>query len=239
MTSLGREEPHVSISLQHGSPSPLPQASESISPTDNCENENSQHQQFQQPGTYLTVKVPEKIHLDCELSVGGGSIVVTGKVEGCVRLSTTDGEIRVKKLRGHEIDLLCGRKSACSSTTGSDDNNGNHSSSGIVYVSELLEAQKLSIKTPSRFRAKQIHGQAVAINVKPPSPSPSSSIVLEDSDDEGSLVDIGSLYVSGNGGEIIEVCNLFEGTGLGLMVWLVPGVTRWSRGRLRFCSSFP
>ncbi|CAB9506081.1 expressed unknown protein [Seminavis robusta] len=141
----------------------------------------------------LTLDVPEKVNLVCELE-HGGSIDVTNKIEGDVKLKTVGGNVRVKKLRGHSIQL---------ETTSHD---------AYIHASDLLEAQKLSINLSGggRFRSKRIHGETVDIQVVATQQQSLSTAqppnnllhVFEqlDDDDEGSLVDISSMYVSGTGG---------------------------------------
>lgn len=143
--------------------------------------------QVEEAGTFLTVKIPEKTNLICELP-NGGSITIAGKVEGDVKLYTADGDIIVKKLRGHEIDL---------ETDGSG---------SIIYAADVLEAQKLTLRTSGRIRAKQIHGNQIDIRINSSAKRQEESVTkLWESDDEGSLVDISSLYVSGNGGANVSV----------------------------------
>lgn len=142
------------------------------------------------PGTYLTVQVPEKINIACTLE-SGGSISVSSKIEGDVRLFTDDGDISVSKVRGHVVELATG---------------GPHNT---IYVSKLIEAQSLSVRTRGgRLRAKQLHGRSVEIVVEPvqaPSSTPIDVRFQEDADDEGSLVDVGALFMSGSGGASINI----------------------------------
>jgi len=139
--------------------------------------------------TILNVKVPEKLNITCELNRGGGSISISDKVEGDITLFTKDGDIDVSKLRGHSIDL---------SSTGSV---------SIIRVAKLVEAEKVSINTPGRVRAKQVHGQRVNISVHQKDDIDAEAIVVagDDEDDEGSLVDVSALFVSGSGGATIDV----------------------------------
>jgi hypothetical protein len=151
-------------------------------------------------GVYLNVQVPEKVNLVCDLP-HGGSCTVTGKVEGNVKLSTSEGDIRVTKLRGHTIDLQA-------NSTGS-----------AIYASTLLEAQRLTVRTKGRFRAKQVHGHVISVDVEHIESQRGDDAATtsgdddgkgkmtpeEDEDDEGSLVDVSSLFVSGHGGATIKV----------------------------------
>jgi hypothetical protein len=153
----------------------------------------------------LSLQVPEKINLDCNL-LQGGSISIDSKVEGDVRLRTTNGTVHVKKLRGHSITI---------ETQGLD---GNDSS---IYASDLLEAQALTLKISSpggRLRAKRIHATTVDARIGSRTgnatdenstknrtdemdsiilPVPKKQILFDD-DDNGALCDISSLYLSGD-----------------------------------------
>jgi hypothetical protein len=166
--------------------------------------------------TVLTVRVPEKLNLSCDLqrmsgsevTGGGGSISVRGKLEGSVSLRTCrGGSISVTKLRGHTIELV-------SSTSAASDGDGNpldnSSDCPVIYCKELIEAESLTVSTTGRVRAKQIHGRSVNIQVnhqrrsQPLHNEQNTSARTEpletDSDDEGSLVDVSALFVSGAGG---------------------------------------
>jgi hypothetical protein len=154
------------------------------------------------PGTYITIYIPEKTNLVCDLAAG--SIAVTGKVEGNVRLTTLCGNISVTKLRGHEISL----------TT--------HTRHHYIFVSQLLEAQTMVLTCGGRLRAQQLHGHSIAIATTATTldvsddatatrtPGESAALYKLDVDDEGSVVDISSLFVSGGGGATIAVGNRTE-----------------------------
>lgn len=142
----------------------------------------------QEAGIHLSVMVPEKINLDIKLEEGG-DIVVPQKIEGDVTLFTSNGQIKVKKLRGHEVELeSLGEKA-------------------LVYASDTLEAQKLSITTSGRVRAKQLHGSSINVMVSHAESSSSSSFEYDplEEDDDASLIDVSSLYVSGQGGATLSV----------------------------------
>eukprot|EP00977_Amphora_coffeiformis_P009195 scaffold2095_cov166-Amphora_coffeaeformis.AAC.2 len=138
-------------------------------------------------GIYLSVMVPEKININVKLEQGG-NITVPQKIEGDVELFTSDGHIKVKKLRGHKVNLESLGKEA------------------LVHASDTLEAQQLSIKTSGRVRAKQLHGSSINVQVSHAQSSASSSEFdpLEQ-DDDASLIDVSSLYVSGQGGATLSV----------------------------------
>jgi hypothetical protein len=146
-----------------------------------------------QPGTYITIQMPEKVNLVCDIQ--HGSITVTDKVEGDVKFCTADGDIRVKKLRGHVIELQ------------------NDGLNNLIYASHLLESQTLTVQTKGRFRAKQIHGSTVDVMVDRQSSSYNNNDtdddvcerIMDEEDDEGSLVDVSSMFVSGTGGATVTV----------------------------------
>lgn len=141
----------------------------------------------------LTIQTPESTNLDIEIV--SGDIHVRGKVEGDVQLKTGDGDIVVNKLRGHVVCLE------------------NEGMGNLIHASSLLEARDLSIVTPGRFRAQQCHGTNITVsvgchdNVNAVSANEAIPIkVANDSDDEGSLVDIGALFVTGdNGSATVQV----------------------------------
>jgi len=163
----------------------------------------------QTPGIYLNVRVPEKVNLVCDIQ-NGGSISVLDKIEGDVRLRV-DGDICVKKLRGNTIELK----------------NHHGAVAGNIYVSSLLEAQKVALETNGRVRAKQIHGSTIDIVVHHTGASAAAAAAdddddnvnkndggslpartkppIMDEDDEGSLVDVSSMFVSGNGVASVQV----------------------------------
>jgi hypothetical protein len=128
----------------------------------------------------LEARVPEKTNLSCHLEQGG-TIQIDKKLEGDVDLSTTEGDILLHKIRGYQIALQTPK--------------------GIIYASDLLEAQRLSLSSGGRVRAKRIHGSQLDIHVNQQQSSSSTQVdtQLMDADDEGAAIDISSLYVSGTG----------------------------------------
>ena len=201
MTSMGRLASHVSIDLKKNRANRkhddvvIDSPAEQLPPNPNEETTNKQ---LSHEEATLTVQIPEKLNLICHLTAGG-SIWVTSKVEGDAELTTTNGDIVVRKLRGHRIHLQ------------------NHHPSNVIWATEALEAAQLSVETAGgRVRAKRIHGAVVNVNVKGSS-SPSTALVVDDKhdrpsgtlslgddagddDDEGSMVDISALFVSSGGG---------------------------------------
>jgi hypothetical protein len=156
--------------------------------------------------SYVVVRlqVPEKLNLTCELlyqeddrSERDSSITVHGKIEGDVKLQISNGDIVVSKLRGHSIHLETGGR-------------------GNIYASQVLEAQTLKLLASNgRIRVKQIHASVANVVIDPRSltsvdndttPGDSIQIMGEDNDDEGSLIDISSMFVPGsNGGAVVSV----------------------------------
>jgi hypothetical protein len=155
VTSLGRSESHVVVQVD--------------SQTDGSIEE-----------ALIEAIVPEKINLSCRLC-NGGNIQITNKIEGDTELMTSDGYLKVKKLRGYRISL---------------------EASGAVHASDLVEAQQIHILA-SRVRAKRIHGSDVTVQINKLTPDAEDTKLLDD-DDEGAAIDISSIYISGNGSATLE-----------------------------------
>lgn len=133
-------------------------------------------------GAFLTLEVPEKLNIECDLGKGG-SISIHDKIEGDVQIKTANGNIKVKKLRGHTIDVQA---------TGP----GN-----TIYSSELIEAETFILKIPSsgRFRAKRIHANSCDVCIGDESKQPhENESPIFDSDDGGAVCDISALYITGD-----------------------------------------
>lgn len=133
----------------------------------------------------LTAWVPEKVNLTCNLSEGG-TVSIDKKIEGDIHLFTKDGDVTVNKLRGHYVSIIT-------------------ETNGVIYVSDLIEAQNVVINTPGRLRAKRIHGTNIDVQIKK---TDQSELPTMDIDDEGACIDISSLYVSGAGGANLSVLSL-------------------------------
>jgi len=152
----------------------------------------------------LTLDVPDKINIECDLTQGG-SIFIESKIEGDVRLKTAHGNISVSKLRGHNIELETG------STEMTEEQDATPS---FIFVSETLECQslRLSVHRPSidKIRAKRIHAKTMEIQVggygtnetSPSAQASASNITATneklDDDDAGAICDISSLYIIGD-----------------------------------------
>ncbi|KAL7520831.1 hypothetical protein ACHAWX_005534 [Stephanocyclus meneghinianus] len=136
--------------------------------------------------------IPEKSNITCQIA--SGDINVAGKLEGDVHLSTSNSNIAVTKLRGHNVVLSNKPQAELHST-------GGHVSGdkGTIYVSKAIEARTIQISASERVRARMINGTDINIQVDP-STMPPENTKLDD-DDEGAFIDIGSLYVSYGGGE--------------------------------------
>lgn len=136
-------------------------------------------------GTTLSLEVPEKINIECDLS-HGGSVTIQNKIEGDVRIKTTDGTISLQKLRGHSIELEA------------------QGAKNTIFSSDLLEAESLTVRLPDsgRFRAKRVHASSCDIRVdETVGAPPADDDVVEvrfDSDDGGAICDISSFYVTGD-----------------------------------------
>ena len=130
----------------------------------------------------LIAWVPEKLNLLCELSAGG-SISIDGKMEGDIHLSTKKGDVFINKLRGHSISIIT---------------QGN----GVVNASGVLEAQSIKIYSHGSFRAKRIHGTNIDVHIEKTSQTNNPTLEV---DDEGTCIDISSLFVSGMGGATLKV----------------------------------
>jgi hypothetical protein len=135
--------------------------------------------------TSIELEVPEKVNLECDLS-NGGSVFIHNKIEGDVHIYTTDGNVAVKKLRGHSINIHA-------------EGPGNSISS-----SDMLEAETLNIALPNpgRLRAKKIHVKSFDVsmggdNISSAQAPSFANGNLFDNDDSGALCDISSLYVTG------------------------------------------
>jgi len=215
LTSMGRDEPHTVVELfrdvydstesrdemgKRGFLSPVPDF-ESLIPQDESNfsaeyipGENAQVASTGQAtsdlflGTLLSLEVPEKINLDCDLRKGG-SISIENKLEGDVRIRTANGSIKFKKLRGHKIDI---------EALG----NGN-----TIYSSDLIEAESLVLRLPNpgRFRAKRVHAGSCDIHIGDRGmPSIECDDILLDSDDGGAVCDISALYITGDANILIQ-----------------------------------
>jgi hypothetical protein len=203
VTSLGRSESHLSIELQRTSrkqvvvPLELPHFHDEPNPAILVQDQETEVKAWwvtsstkdadqsepDMDDIQLILDVPEKVNLICELL--RGSIDVTNKIEGDVKLQTSNGSIRVKKLRGHTVELETSSADSC------------------IHASDLLEAQqlKLNLLQGGRLRAKRIHGDTVDIKVTADAAAgvQEDTVALDD-DDQGALVDISSMFVSGTGG---------------------------------------
>jgi hypothetical protein len=136
----------------------------------------------------LIATVPEKCNITSQIDVG--DIDVEGKLEGDVHLSTSgEANITVGKLRGHNVSLKN------TSTTNQQASFGDNK--GAIYIKKAIEARSVQINASQRVRARMINGSGIKIEV-----NPSKRIESKlDEDDEGAIIDIGSLYISHGGGD--------------------------------------
>ena len=196
---LGRPESHVSIQIRNGSDGDC----------GSDENPDKQHTYFEEDGkhrsfissllssscdkdtTLLDINVPEKVNLDCNL-YEGGSIFIQNKIEGDVRLKTSNGVIHVQKLRGHDISIEADtivhkretrQRNTTTNSTNSNESYNNNFNEATIFASELLEATTLHLKTTTtklasildqtstrslesgRIRVKRIHAKTVNVNI--------------------------------------------------------------------------
>lgn len=219
MTSLGQNSPHISIDILDNFGVEEPSGGDNDSDTrtllpipspTTVEDEND--------GSVLTLDVPDKINIECDLTEGG-SIFVESKIEGDVRLRTTQGNISVKKLRGHRIDL-----ETASNQRAEEGDPESPSTPSFIFVSDVLESQslRLAINRPSvdRIRAKRIHANTMEILAGtetttddiPPSNLTRHNESLFDDDDTGAICDIGSLYIIGDATVDIQQPSVAGGT---------------------------
>ncbi len=208
MTSLGREDPHVEIHLldkdgveQLDSTNGDGKTLLSPLPLTDSEGEDSNDDE---EGNLLTLDVPDKINIDCDLTEGG-SIFVDSKIEGDVQLKTRHGNISVQKLRGHNIDL----EIALPDDERKGDDEGSIKPS-YIFVKDVLESQSLRLSVPrpsaDRIRAKRIHAKTMEIVIG--TDESNEAVVsgldmnneksLFDDDDAGAICDISSLYIIGD-----------------------------------------
>ncbi|KAL7446202.1 hypothetical protein ACHAXH_009378 [Discostella pseudostelligera] len=146
-----------------------------------------------------------------------------GKLEGDVHLRTSSGGNIVLngKLRGHDIALESfNRIVGGVGDGGSIGSEGKEGARGVIHVRKSIEAGNVRIHTDSpsgRVRARMLKvGSSLSIDVSssspPSSPSRDHSFcastqsdvlvtnALLDDDDEGAIIDIGSVYIVSNGG---------------------------------------
>ena len=209
MTSLGREDPHVSIHVLDKD------GIEELAHNENSDGDGTTillsephamsvtTKESEIEESLLTLDVPDKINIDCDLTEGG-SIFVEGKVEGDVQFKTSQGNITVQKLRGHNIDLEIASMNERRGRPGEA-----IEESSFIYVSDVLESQSLRLSVPrpsiDRIRAKRIHAKTMEILIgesENQSITSTSSVdeigPLFDSDDSGAICDISSLYIIGD-----------------------------------------
>ncbi|KAG7351265.1 hypothetical protein IV203_010625 [Nitzschia inconspicua] len=197
ITSMGRPEAQISILLSLENDVNMTQedhaeVTQSIPIEEEKIKEDDVHASGQQNhdldgNPNLTIDVPEKLNLECELP-HGGSIRIQDKIEGDVRLWTSSGSVHVKKLRGHAIDIVASR----------------------IFASHLLESQSLQLAVPDdgRIRVKRIHASDMEIHVGTDKvqqqhnddndATESYNVLLYDDDDAGASCDISALYITGD-----------------------------------------
>ena len=183
-TALGRKGSLVEVDVD-------------VSTDDNCSINTSEDANDDAPLSWkLVATVPEKSNVTCK--VAKGNINVMSKLEGDTHLVTADGDIRVSKLRGHDVTL---------NNSGLDDDTIAPScSTGLIYVQKGIEAQRVRISSSNRVRARMVNGSDVSVQVAGSTKFAeqiTNNAVIEqnsklDEDDAGYRIDIGSLYISGS-----------------------------------------
>lgn len=187
-----------------------------VSTDDNCKSINTSEDANDDASLLwkLVATVPEKSNVTCK--VVKGNINVMSKLEGDTHLATTDGDIRVSKLRGHDVTLT---------NSGLDDDTTAPScSTGLIYVQKGIEAQRVRINSSNRVRARMVNGSDVSVQVvgstKLAEQTTSNAVIEQksklDEDDAGYRIDIGSLYISGSSDceARLDVDELDSSTGL-------------------------
>ncbi len=183
-TALGRKGSLVEVDVD-------------VSTDDNCSINTSEDENDDAPLLWkLVATVPEKSNVTCK--VAKGDINVMSKLEGDTHLATADGDIRVSKLRGHDVTL---------NNSSLDDSTAPSLSTGLIYVQKGIEAQRVRISSSNRVRARMVNGSDVSVQVVVGSTKLAEQItnnavikqkVKLDEDDAGYRIDIGSLYISGS-----------------------------------------
>jgi hypothetical protein len=181
-TSLGRVETYVEVDL--------------LDPNDKKKDEL--HNDINNSMWKLVATVPEKSNISCQVVTG--DINVEGKLEGDVHLATSnDSNITVSKLRGHSVSLNNTNKTESSTSEQKLSCISGHDG-GAIYIKKAIEARTVQISASQRVRARMINGSDIEILVKQ-SPDNECLCPKLDEDDEGAIVDVGSLYISHGGDE--------------------------------------
>lgn len=194
MTSMGRTASHLTVDLgpSKGGGDAATSTTYACGPDDVSKEETkvdipSDTTDSNEPVVQLSVVVPEKVNIDVDLEKGG-NISVASKIEGDIELRTSDGSIKVKKLRGHKLKLE------------------SFGDNALVHATELLEAQEMSILSSGRLRAKQLHGSSINVQIVHSKESKADFEPLEQ-DDDAALIDISSVFVAGNGACTLSVAS--------------------------------
>lgn len=191
-TSLGRKESHILVQI-HEKAGVL----EELHPGEVRHDTESEEISVRgDDEIFVTLEVPEKINIDCELAQGG-SVAIENKIEGDVRIHT-DGDVTIQKIRAYSIDINLAGKANC------------------LYASDLLEARDVTICVPSsgRIRVKRIHADSCNIRMNESSTVKRPSLFREsplfDTDDAGAICDISSIYMTGDDSTLDIQCSTDE-----------------------------
>ena len=157
----------------------------------------------------VVITTPEKFNITCQLHAGDISIEHGNKMEGDVHLSTRYGNINIGcKVRGYEVTLNTmtdGTTSPSSSTEITNDEMTRDK--GNIYVRKVIEAKTLDVRSSARVRARMLNvGSKLSIVATPATSDDAMSSSADihtytklDDDDEGAVIDIGSIYIVTSG----------------------------------------
>jgi len=160
----------------------------------------------------VVITTPEKFNITCQLHAGDISIEHGNKMEGDVHLSTRYGNIDIGcKVRGYEVTLNTmtdGTTSPSSSSSSTEITNDEMThDKGNIYVRKVIEAKTLDVRSSARVRARMLNvGSKLSIVATPATSDAAMSSSADihtytklDDDDEGAVIDIGSIYIVTSG----------------------------------------
>ncbi len=139
----------------------------------------------------LIARIPEMCNVNCSLE--GGDIVVEKKLEGekGFEFITKGGNIVIDKLRGDTVFL----------DSKFDKGQDHERIGGTIHIRKACEAQKLNVvvNKGGRFRAKMLNVSNANIEAE----DMGMNFDTLDDDDDMALIDISSIYTSGDGAHLI------------------------------------
>lgn len=155
----------------------------------------------------IVITTPEKFNITCQIHAGDISIERGNKMEGDVHLLTNYGNIDIGcKVRGYEVTLNTMTDDTSSSTETTTNDEMTHDK-GNIYVRKVIEAKTLDIRSSSRVRARMLNvGSKLSIVATTATSDAAMSSLADihtytklDDDDEGAVIDIGSIYIVTSG----------------------------------------